>query len=82
MYTISERFRRTVNDAITRLERDAAKDARVMPNLVSEDHRNRQQRLVDAQIAVAVALRVRLTLCGDRLLEDLAPTDFALSEGA
>ena len=63
-FEISDRFRLAVESRIRQLEHDAALDARVIPNLLSEDHQERQKMLVAAQIDEAVRLRARLTFRG------------------
>ena len=74
-FEISDRFRVAVENRITQLEHDAAEDAKVIPELLSEEHRQRQQMLVAAQIDEAVRLRARLTFRGlitaDSVLECL-----------
>ena len=60
-FEISDRFRVAVENRITQLEQDAAQDARLIPELLCEEHRQRQQMLVAAQIDEAVRLRARLT---------------------
>jgi uncharacterized coiled-coil protein SlyX len=63
-FEISDRFRLAVENRITQLEEDAAMDAKVIPELISEEHRERQKMLVAAQIDEAVRLRARLTFRG------------------
>jgi hypothetical protein len=60
-FEISGRFREAVLARIDRLERDAAEDARVIPELLSPAHQGRQAQLVALQIEEAVRLRARLT---------------------
>jgi hypothetical protein len=60
-FQISGRFREAVLARIEQLERDAAEDARVIPQLLSEDHQRRVALLIAAQIEEAVRLRTELT---------------------
>ena len=59
-FEISARFRRTIEERIVRLERDAEWDEAQMPNLASPDHVRRQLRLVAAQRAEALRMRIFL----------------------
>ena len=59
-YEISPRFRQSVEARIARLERDAAQDEADVIRLEDPDHIHRQMRLVAAQ--KAEALRMRLFL--------------------
>lgn len=61
---ISGRFREAVLARIERLERDATEDARLIPQLLSEDHQRRVATLVAAQIEEAVRLRTCLSTTG------------------
>ncbi|RXH58838.1 hypothetical protein [Granulicella sibirica] len=61
-YQISDRFRKVVEARIERLERDAEEDIRLIPTLLSEDHKRRQRLLAISQIEQAIHLRVRLSL--------------------
>ena len=63
-FEISDRFRLAVESRIRQLEHDAAMDAKVIPDLISEEHQERQELLVAAQIDEAVRLRARLTFRG------------------
>jgi hypothetical protein len=60
-FQISGRFREAVLARIEQLERDAAEDSRVIPQLISEDHQRRVALLVAAQIEEAALLRERLS---------------------
>ena len=62
-FEISPRFRRTVEERIARLEKDAEQDEAEVAHLQDPDHIRRQLRLVFMQRADA--LRMRLFL--DRL---------------
>ena len=60
-FQISGRFREAVLARIEQLERDAAEDARLIPQLLSEDHQRRVALLIAAQIEESVRLRTELT---------------------
>jgi len=66
-FEISPRLRRSIEERIARLERDAQEDERLLPQLGDEDHVRRHMRLVVAQRAEA--LRMRLFL--DRAIDQL-----------
>lgn len=59
-YEISPRFRQTVEERVARLERDAASDETQVALLEDVDHIRRQMRLVVAQRAEALRMRVFL----------------------
>lgn len=59
-FEISPRFRRTIEERIARLDRDAAKDEAQMKLLDDDDHIRRQMRLVAVQRADALRLRLFL----------------------
>jgi hypothetical protein len=59
-FGISPRFRRTIEERIARLDRDAAKDEAQMKLLDDGDHIRRQMRLVAVQRADALRLRLFL----------------------
>lgn len=59
-FEISPRFRRNVEERIARLERDAAYDEAQMERLDDIDHIRRQIRLVAAQRAEALRMRLFL----------------------
>lgn len=59
-YEISPRFRRTVEERVARLERDAAQDEANVMQLDDVDHIRRQMRLVAAQKAEALRMRIFL----------------------
>jgi hypothetical protein len=63
-FEISGRFREAVLARIERLERDATEDARLIPDLLNEDHQRRVATLVAAQIEEAVRLRACLATTG------------------
>jgi hypothetical protein len=66
-YEISPRFRRSVEERIARLERDAATDETQIPFLVHEDHIHRQMRLVAVQRTEALRMRLFLDRARTRL---------------
>jgi hypothetical protein len=59
-YEISPRFRRTVEERITRLEKDAEYDEAQVALLVDSDHIRRQMRLVATERADALRMRLFL----------------------
>ncbi len=59
-FEISPRFRRTIEERIARLERDAERDEAQVERLENDDHILRQMRLV--AVERAEALRMRLFL--------------------
>ena len=59
-YEISPRFRQTVADRIARLEKDAARDEAFVAQLEDGDHIRRQMRLVAAERAEALRMRLFL----------------------
>jgi len=59
-FEISPRFRQTIVDRIARLERDAQADEEVINHLDNQDHIRRQMRLVAAQRAEALRMRLFL----------------------
>jgi hypothetical protein len=66
-YEISPRFRQTIEQRITRLERDAATDEAFVGVLVDGDHIRRQMRLVAVQRAEALRMRLFLDRARTRL---------------
>jgi hypothetical protein len=66
-YEISPRFRKTVEDRIARLERDAAADELVLADLQNEEHQHRHRRLVAIQRAEALRMRLFLDRARTRL---------------
>ena len=66
-YEISPRFRQSVEERITRLERDAAHDEAMIAVLEDPDHIRRQMRLVTAQKAEALRMRMFLERAKTRL---------------
>jgi len=65
-YEISPRFRNTVEERIARLERDAECDEAMVGRLVDGDHIRRQMRLVAAQRAEALRMRLFLDRAKNR----------------
>ena len=59
-FEISPRFRRTLEERVARLERDAEWDEARVANLVAADHIRRQMRLVAAERAEALRMRIFL----------------------
>ena len=66
-FEISPRFRKTVEERIERLERDAHHDEAQMERLEDIDHIRRQLRLVAAQRAEALRVRIFLDRAKTRL---------------
>ena len=66
-FEISPRFRQTIEDRITRLDKDADWDESQIANLDSVDHIRRQMRLVAAQRAEALRMRLFLDRSKTRL---------------
>lgn len=59
-FEISPRFRRTLEERLSRLESDADQDEALIQYLASSDHIRRQRRLVAAERAEALRLRIFL----------------------
>ena len=59
-FEISPRFRRTIEERIARLERDADYDEAQIARLEDGDHIRRQMRLVTAERAEALRMRLFL----------------------
>jgi ribosome-associated translation inhibitor RaiA len=66
-YEISPRFRRTVEERIERLEKDAETDEAQAALLADGDHIRRQMRLVAVQRAEALRMRLFLDRAKTRL---------------
>ena len=66
-FEISPRFRRTIEDRIARLERDADSDEAFVAHLDDIDHVRRQMRLVAVQRAEALRMRLFLDRARPRL---------------
>lgn len=66
-FEISPRFRQTIEDRIARLEKDADWDEAQIANLESVDHIRRQLRLVAAQRAESLRMRLFLDRSKTRL---------------
>jgi ribosome-associated translation inhibitor RaiA len=66
-FEISPRFRQTVEERITRLEKDAEFDEAQVVNLIDGDHIRRQMRLVAIQRAEALRMRLFLDRAKTRL---------------
>ncbi len=65
-FEISPRFRRTIEDRIARLEKDAAWDESRLPLLDHPDHIRRQIRLIAVQKAEALRMRLFLDRARNR----------------
>lgn len=66
-FEISPRFRQTVEERIARLERDAAHDEMQIERLDDIDHIRRHMRLVTAQRAEALRMKIFLDRARTRL---------------
>jgi hypothetical protein len=66
-YEISPRFRKTIEDRVTKLEQDAAFDEAFVDRLDNEDHIRRQMRLVAVERAEALRMRLFLDRAKTRL---------------
>ena len=66
-FVISPRFRQTLEDRVTRLERDADYDEAQISRLENRDHIRRQMRLVAVQRAEALRMRLFLDRAKTRL---------------
>jgi ribosome-associated translation inhibitor RaiA len=66
-FEISPRFRQTIEERIARLERDADYDEAQMDLLFDIDHIRRQMRLVAAERAEALRMRLFLDRARTRL---------------
>jgi hypothetical protein len=66
-FEISPRFRQTIEERIARLERDADYDEAQMDLLDDIDHIRRQMRLVAAERAEALRMRIFLDRTKNRL---------------
>ena len=70
-YEISPRFRRSVEERIARLEKDAAGDEMFVGQLENIDHIRRQMRLVAMQRSEALRMRIFLDRAKARLSRPL-----------
>jgi gamma-glutamyltranspeptidase len=66
-FEISPRFRRTLEERITRLERDAEQDEAQVALLENGDHIRRHMRLVAMQRSEALRMRIFLDRAKTRL---------------
>lgn len=66
-FEISPRFRRMIEERITRLERDAECDETQVQRLSNGDHIRRQMRLVAVQRSEALRMRLFLDRARTRL---------------
>ncbi|MGP8269884.1 MAG: hypothetical protein ACLQLH_07445 [Terracidiphilus sp.] len=67
-FEISPRFRRTLEERIERLEKDAAYDEAQVARLEDEDHIRRQMRLVALQRSEALRMRLFLDSARARMV--------------
>jgi hypothetical protein len=74
-FEISPRFRRTVEEQIARLEKDAAFDEAQVALLENSDHIRRHMRLVAVQRAEALRMRLFLDRARPRLPRPLIPLE-------
>lgn len=70
-FEISPRFRRTIEERIARLERDATYDEEQIARLDNPDHIRRQMRLVAMQRSEALRMRLFLDRSRTRLPQPL-----------
>ena len=70
-FEISPRFRRSVEERIVRLERDAESDEAMVAGLEDGDHIRRQMRLVAVQRGEALRMRLFLDRARTRLPRSL-----------
>jgi hypothetical protein len=70
-FEISPRFRQTIEDRITRLERDAEWDEAQIEKIEHVDHIRRQMRLVAAQRTEALRMRTFLDRSRTRVADPL-----------
>jgi len=70
---ISPRFRRSMEERIRRLERDADFDESQLLRLTNGDHIRRQRKLVAAERAEALRMRLFLDKAGTRLPAPMIP---------
>ena len=70
-FEISPRFRRSIEERIARLESDADGDEAQIARLESADHIRRQVRLVAAERAEALRMRIFLDRASIRLPDRL-----------
>lgn len=66
-FEISPRFRRSIEERVEKLEHDAAEDEARIAELAHVDHIRRQMRLVAAQRAEALRMRLFLDRARTRL---------------
>lgn len=79
-FEISPRFRRSMEARIARLERDADEDEVRLLLLNDEDHMRRQRKLVAAERAEALRMRLFLDKVGTRLPAPMIPLEEAGTE--
>lgn len=74
-FEISPRFRRTIEERLARLESDAQWDEAQIARLVNSDHIRRQRRLVAAERAEALRMRIFLERSRTREKQELGTRD-------
>ena len=74
-FEISPRFRRTIEERLARLESDAQWDEAQISRLVNSDHIRRQRRLVAAERAEALRMRIFLERSRTREKQELGTRD-------
>ena len=72
-FEISPRFRKTIEERIVRLGKDADWDEAQIDQLENQDHIRRQMRLVAAQRAEALRMQLFLDRARDRMPRPLIP---------
>jgi hypothetical protein len=70
-FEISPRFRKTIEERVARLERDATYDEAQLDRLDDMDHIRRQMRLVAVERAEALRMRIFLDRARPRLPKPL-----------
>ena len=70
---ISPRFRRSVEERVARLQRDADYDEAQLSRLANQDHIRRQRKLVAVQRTEALRMRLFLDKAGTRLPAPMIP---------
>lgn len=71
IFEISPRFRKTVEERIEKLERDAVTDELALPALDNEDHLRRHRKLIAIQRTEALRMRIFLDQARTRLTRPL-----------
>lgn len=71
IFEISPRFRKTVEERIDKLERDAATDELALAAILNDDHLRRHRKLIAIQRAEALRMRLFLDQARTRLARPL-----------